>query len=233
MKILRDLFLQHKQRLSMYATLGAATFFSVILIRIRLSENDGTHYSYLFLIRNLLLAWIPLVIAIITELLIRSRKTFLMLFPVGCLIWLIYLPNAPYLLTDFQHLRLFSGSPKIWFDVIMVVWTAITGLFLGLLSLYIMHGLVKRYSGGRAGWGFVCTAALLSSAGVYIGRFLRFSSWSIVLTPAVLVNDLANEMSSSGSRILEFVILYTLFFVFIYITFVVFGRLSEEDSRVE
>jgi uncharacterized membrane protein len=231
MKTLHEYFLNHLYRLALVAMLAIVTLFSIVLVRVRLSENDGTHYSYLFLIRNLLLAWIPLLVALITESLIRTRRIFYFIFPLGCLIWLICLPNAPYLLTDFQHLRLYSGSPKIWFDVIMVIWVAFTGLFLGLVSLYVMHRLVKRQFGRTVGWAFVCTAALLSSVGIYIGRFLRFSSWNILLTPSALADDLLKEIVDSGSRILGFVSLYTLFFVFIYITFYVFGNVLHEDSR--
>jgi uncharacterized membrane protein len=72
---------------------------------------------------------------------------------------------------------------------------------------------------------------LLSSVGIYIGRFLRFSSWNILLTPSALADDLLRETVDSGSRILGFVSLYTLFFVFIYITFYVFGNVLHEDSR--
>ena len=228
---LRNYLLHHKYRLALVAVLALVTLFSILLVRVRLSENDGTHYSYLFLIRNLLLAWIPLLVALVTEGLMRSRRLFYFIFPLGCLIWLVCLPNAPYLLTDFQHLRLFSGSPVIWFDVVMVIWVAFTGLFLGLVSLQVMHGLVRRQFGRTIGWVFVCTAAVLSSVGIYIGRFLRFSSWNILLTPSALAYDLLQEAGSSGSRILGFVFLYALFFVFIYITFYIFGNVLREDSR--
>jgi uncharacterized membrane protein len=230
MKTLHAYFLHHKYRLSLVAMLAVVTLFSIILVRVRLSENDGTHYSYLFLIRNLLLAWVPLLVALITDGLIRSRRLFYFIFLPGSLIWLVFLPNAPYLLTDFQHLRLYSDSPKIWFDVIMVIWVAFTGLFLGLVSLSIMHGLVKRRLGQPAGWVFVFTAALLSSVGIYIGRFLRFGSWNILLTPLTLAADLQQQVADFGSRLIGFVSLYTLFFVFIYITFYLFGNGMQKDT---
>jgi uncharacterized membrane protein len=219
----------HKYKLALVALLCVATLICFILVRVRLSVNDGTHYSYLFLIRNLFLAWIPLLVALITESLSPSRKGFRLIFPLGILIWLIFLPNAPYLLTDFQHLRLFSDSPNLWFDVIMVVWCAITGLFLGLVSLYVMHRLARREWGGVMGWVFVFTSALLSSGGVYIGRFLRFPSWGILLNPSALANDLVQQVNTSGSRTLGFVSLYTLFFVFTYIAFYFFGNVLQQD----
>jgi uncharacterized membrane protein len=231
MKTLQAYLQDHKYRLAMVALLVAATLLSFILVRVRVSENDGTHYSYLFLIRNLFLAWIPLLVALITESLGLSHKVFRVIFPLGCLIWLIFLPNAPYLLTDFQHLRLFSDSPNLWFDVIMVVWCAITGLFLGLVSLYVMHRLARREWGRMAGWIFVFTAALLSSGGVYIGRFLRFKSWDVLQNPSGLIIDLLQQATTLGSRTLGFVSLYTLFFVFIYIAFYVFGYVMLGDSR--
>jgi uncharacterized membrane protein len=67
-----------------------------------------------------------------------SGRSFRIAFRLACLPWLEFTPNAPYLLTDFQHLRLYSDSPQIWFDVFLVICFAFTGLFLGLLSFYLI-----------------------------------------------------------------------------------------------
>ncbi len=222
---------RHKYRLAMYALLGAATVFCLILVRVRLSENDGTHYSYLFLVKNLTLAWIPFLIALVTRSLALPRRVFRFILPVGCVIWLIFFPNAPYLLTDFQHLRLFSDSPQLWFDVIMVTWFALTGLFLGLVSLFVMHGLVRRELGPVAGWAFVFFAALLSSAGIFAGRFVRINSWDILRNPVGWGRDLVLRAGDSGSRAFGFISLYTFFLLFIYVMFHIFGNLLQEESH--
>ena len=60
--------------------------------------------------------------------------------------WLLFFPNAPYILTDFIHLRPRTGVP-LWYDLILVVTYALTGMFLGLVSLYLMQSLVRRAFG--------------------------------------------------------------------------------------
>lgn len=231
MKTLRVYLLRHKYRLALYALVSAASLFCLVLVRLRLSENDGTHYTYYFIIRDLFLAWIPVLIALLAYGLVLPRKVLYAVIPLSVVIWLIFFPNALYLLTSFQHLRLYSDSPQIWFDVILVIWFAFTGLLLGLVSLHLMHRLVKRGFGRTAGWIFVCAAALLSSAGVYAGRFIRLNSWDIFNDPSGLFSRLVDQVSRSASRAAGFVSLYALFFIFMYITFYVFGNLLYEDTQ--
>jgi len=230
MKTLRDYFLRHKFRLAVYALLEGATIFCMILVRVRFSEDPATRSTYAFLIQNLLLAWIPFVIALIAHSLVLPRKLVYVILPICCLIWLVFFPNAPYLLTDFHHLRLYSDNPSIWFDVIMVIWFVFTGLILGLVSLYLMHRLVQRGFGKIVGWMFVIAAALLSSAGIYVGRFLRLRSWEIFLYPSQLTRALLKQRATVANPI-EYVALYALFIVFIYVTFYIFGNLLQEDAR--
>ena len=181
--------------------------------------------------RNLYLAWTPFLIAQVTYHFKLTRKILRLILPFICLIWLVFFPNAPYLLTDFQHIRLYSDSPKIWFDVNLLVWFAFTALFLGLISLYLMHRVIQREFGHIVGWGFVFVAGLSSSAGIYIGRFLRFNSWYIFQNPVRLVHDLLNQSRDPNAVPITFVYLYMLFLIFIYILFYVFGNLLREDSQ--
>jgi uncharacterized membrane protein len=231
MKALHDYYIYHKSRLAIYAMLGAATIFCMVLARVRFSEDADNRYDYLFLVRNLFLAWIPVLIALITQGVQTSRRTFFVILPFTCLIWLVFFPNAPYLLTDFQHLRLYHDSPKLWFDVILVIWFAFTGLFLGLVSLYVMQRLVRITFGSTAAWLFVLAAALLSSSGIYIGRFFRLTSWEVLRNPIQFGGDLLEQVRNSGSSSPAFVGLYTLFLLFVYLMIPVFGSLRREDGQ--
>jgi uncharacterized membrane protein len=230
MKTLRDYFLHHKFRLAVFALLDGATIICMILVRVRFSEDPATRSSYAFLIQNLFLAWVPFVIALIANSFVLSRKLTYIVLPICCLIWLVFFPNAPYLLTDFQHLRLYSDNPSIWFDVIMVIWFVFTGLILGLVSLYLMHRLVQQGFGKIACWMFVIAAALLSSAGIYVGRFLRLRSWEVFLYPSQLASALLQQRATVVNPI-EYISLYTLFIVFIYLLIYTFGNLLQEDAR--
>jgi len=135
-------------------------------------------------------------------------------------------------MTDFLHLRLFNGSPKIWFDVVLVIWFAFTGLFLGFTSLFLMHRVVQREFGPLFGWALVIIAVPLSSVGIYIGRYLRFNSWDVLQNPTDLVSSLINQPRDANSvSIVIFVFLHTMFFIFIYTFLYVFGYLMREDLR--
>jgi hypothetical protein len=103
---------------------------------------------------------------------------FSQLVPVGG----SFFPNAPYLLTDFNHLQYRPPIP-LWFDILLLATFAWTGLFLAVASLRAMQSLVKEYVGGLGSWAFVVIAASLSSLGVYLGRFLRLNSWDLLLQP--------------------------------------------------
>lgn len=230
MKTFREYYFHHKFRLAVFALLEGATIICMILVRVRFSEDIATRSSYAFLIQNLFLAWIPFVIALVAHSLVLSRRLTNIILPICCLIWLLFFPNAPYLLTDFQHLRLYSDNPNIWFDVIMVIWFVFTGLILGLVSLYLMHRLVQHGFGKIAGWIFVIAAALLSSAGIYVGRFLRLRSWEIFLYPSQFMRELLQQRATIANPI-NFITLYSLFIVFIYLMIYTFGNQLQEDAR--
>lgn len=145
--------------------------------------------TFVFLLWNLFLAWLPVLFAGVAE---RSRQT-----PVGVgfgLLWLLFLPNAPYLVTDLMHLRPFPAIP-LWYDALMLFTFALTGLLLGLHSLAMMQNLVSGRYGDTIGWLFALLTMSLSSFGVYIGRFLRWNSWDLLANPVSLLSDVAQHLS--------------------------------------
>src|SRR5262249_14333162 len=88
---------------------------------------------FIFFNWNLFLAFIPWAVSslIILNPKLRSNKLALLsLFTV----WLLFFPNAPYILTDLFHLRL-RGSAPIWFDLGVILAFAWTGLTFGFISL--------------------------------------------------------------------------------------------------
>jgi uncharacterized membrane protein len=103
------------------------------------------------------------------------RRTILSIGGAG---WLFFLPNASYLITEFVHILLI---PLV---------AALTGLFLFSASLNIAHSLLKRSCGSLQAWSLVLLVLLLSSFGVYIGRFIRWNSWDVLLRPGTLAKDI-------------------------------------------
>ncbi len=147
------------------------------------------NWAHVGLLWNLFLAWIPMLSALAAYNLARSGMRRVWLFVVPCLaVWLLFLPNAPYLLTDILHLRLRDIVP-LWYDLILLVAFAWTGAFLGMVSLYLMQSLVQRRAGALAGWLFTVTAIGLCGFGVYLGRFVRWNSWDVLTSPRAILFD--------------------------------------------
>lgn len=157
--------------------------------------NDSLEFGYF--IWNLSLAWIPLGLALWLEKTLRVRlwSSWPALALTG--LWLLFLPNSFYVISDFVHL---TEVPRvdIVFDVAMFASFGINGLMLGYLSLFIIHNqLTKRISLRAA--GFLVGATLLASSfAIYIGRDLRWNTWDILVNPASLLFDISDRLINFG-----------------------------------
>jgi uncharacterized membrane protein len=219
-------FAHNKYRLMMFFLLAGATILSVAIWRVR-SEYSGTvHYA--FLVWNLFLAWIPFIIAYFTYTLTLKRRWIFIIIPIAAFFWMIFFPNAPYILTDFQHLAGPWRDLPTWYDVMMLIWFAFTGLLLGMVSLFLMQEIVRREFGRWIGWGFVLLVAGLSSTGIYMGRFLRWNSWDIILNPSELARYTIQGAQNPSLQSIGFTGLFAAFFLFLYITLYTFGHLLLE-----
>ncbi len=190
--------------------------------------------SYAYLIWNLLLAWVPFVYAFIAYRLHFSRKhPALVWFGVlGCtLIWLLFLPNAPYLLTDLMHLRVVDNS-LYWYDLLMLLWYAWTGFLLGVASLYMMQQVVTAAFGQIVGWLFAVVTLSLASYGVYLGRFLRWNSWDVLSHPWTLFRDIYLQFRHpiANFQAHAFWLILAFFLIFVYVTLVTLGPLQGERA---
>jgi uncharacterized membrane protein len=226
-----DYFAHNKYRLTMFALLAGATIFSVLIWRVRL-EISGSG-NYFFLIWNLFLAWIPFLISYFTYTAKLTRRQSYIIIPIAAFFWLIFFPNAPYILTDLQHLAGTWRDVPVWYDVMLLIWFAFTGLLLGMVSLFLMQEIIRREFGRWVGWGFVAGVAILSSAGVYVGRFLRWNSWDIFSNPAGMAQYTIQSAQDPSLQSIGFTSLFAAFFLFLYITLYTFGHLLLERQKSE
>lgn len=224
---------QHKYKLFIFGLLIAASVISVLLAKARISFSDTDDYS--ILIWNLGLAWIPFVFASIAYGFSWSRKSLYLVVPVCALIWLVFFPNAPYILTDFQHLSTNVDNAPLWYDVLMLIWFAWTGLLLGVVSLYFMQEIVTRTFGRTTGWLFAIFVTILSSIGIFLGRFYQWNSWDILGDPMPIANNVWGWLSYpfANLRVYGFTLLFTLLFLFVYLAFHAFGRVMQERQPRE
>jgi uncharacterized membrane protein len=142
--------------------------------------------QYRFLVWNLFLAWVPYGCSLIAIKLDRAapadRSRDRSLKAIVWVTWLAMFPNAPYIITDFVHLWQIRPL-NWWYDLGMMLTFALAGCFLGIVSLRIMHDLVRPRVGAVGGWLFVTIVAALSGFGIYLGRFARLNSWDLLARP--------------------------------------------------
>jgi uncharacterized membrane protein len=164
---------------------GIASGIFLLFVRIIISRE----ITYLFLVWNLFLACVPFFISSF----IKTRSEYHTLKTrsfVAVFVWLVFFPNAPYILTDFFHLYERSHVP-LWLDLLVISFFAWNGLLIGFLSLKDMQQIISKKWGIKTGWLFALSVLILGSFGVYIGRYLRYNSWDIILNPFFLMNDMA------------------------------------------
>lgn len=229
MKTLYQNIQPYKFRLTLVALLSIETLFAILFFRLRTLLSGSEEYA--FLIWNIILAWIPLVMAYAANSFSWNRKTILFVMPFAAGLWLLFFPNAPYILTDLLHL----GYPKeyipLWFDVLLILWFSWTGLSLGIVSLFMMQDIVRREFGRIAGWFFVGTVGVLASLGIYIGRFLRWNSWDVILNPQGKLQEFIYYATHPSLQSIIFITIFATLFIFIYITVYTFGLLLQEQTQ--
>jgi uncharacterized membrane protein len=170
---------------------------SAVLVINRVLSSDS--YRYMFLLWNMLLAAVPVLIAI--WLVGRIRKYgWLQPRQIGLtILWLAFLPNSFYLLTDFIHLRQ-TFEADILYDITMLTSFLINGLILGYISLVLVHReLVKRLTPTRA-FSLILMIVLAASFAVYLGRFTRWNTWDLLLQPAGLLFDVSDRFVNPGAH---------------------------------
>jgi len=166
---------------------AALSLWCVLLVVLRVGRS-GT-VSYVFLVWNLWLAWIPWLAGQAFR--SASRRRVPAARQLGWLaLWILFLPNAPYITTDLLHLTPRPWVP-LWYDLALLLSCAGTGLLLGYLSLLDVQGAVEERFGRVKGWAVAAGSLFLSGFGIYLGRFLRWNSWDVLADPAGLVHDIA------------------------------------------
>lgn len=173
-------------RLTMKHWLFISCCFSCIMVLARVVITNEV--TYLFMIWNLFLAFIPFAIAewLYNHIaVIESRwKRILVL-----LSWLLFVPNAFYLITDLFHLDEFQSAPK-WFDLLMLFSFAWNGLLLGIISVRKIELIVTTVYGKVIPVVFLFGVMWLNSLGIFIGRYLRYNTWDIITQPLSLFGEM-------------------------------------------
>lgn len=197
-----------------FALVGARIFYS------------GTS-MYLFLIWNLFLGVIPYLLSkCILGLYDSGSKWSSLILTIPCI---LFLPNAPYIVTDLFHLRMRSGVP-IWFDCVMIFSFALAGLVLFYRSLENLEQVSRQVMTRRIAWLSSTIIIFASAFGMYLGRYLRFNSWDIVSDPFYLISEIAQRFISpfEHTQAWGMTMVYGLFLSLVYFFIVPSRQLSHE-----
>lgn len=163
------------------------TLFSLSLISFK-RELFPSSPPRFFLFNNLILATLPLLFSLFASYFHKKPKSqkilslYFFLFP----LWLIFLPNSLYLFTDLVHLSFFQEfrfnilepfSFIYWLDLLIFINFGLLGFYIGLVSIYIWHKILRDYSDALSRITLLSITFLLVGVGVYLGRFIRLFSW--------------------------------------------------------
>jgi uncharacterized membrane protein len=206
------------ERIVVLVGLGGA---SALCLGLEFAREHRYATDFRFLVWNLILAWVPLVLALVVYDGYRRNGSLLWLTPFLAL-WLIFLPNAPYIVTDFVHLDASSRAP-LWFDGVELSAFAWTGMLLGFVSLYLVHAVLRHRFGALAGWVVVLSVLGLASVGVYLGRVKRWNSWELITQPGAKLGQVHAHLAdpSSFAKAASVTVVVTLLLAAAYLVFYV------------
>lgn len=189
---MRDRLIHSRQQWAalLALALASALCFGLVGVRAIYLNQDPRHVIFTAFLWNLFLAWIPLAAALPVYALRHGLRSRWPAISICFVLWFLFFPNAPYIVTDLQHLHVRPGVP-LWYDVITSMAFALTGLFLGYLSLYLIQEVARVWWGRAASWIFTLCMLGVSSFGIYLGRFVRWNSWDVLTDPVGIVTGAA------------------------------------------
>lgn len=171
----------HKKSLPWGMFLLAITPVLMSVARLQIA-NTG---AYLWMNWNLFLAFLPLLFASQY----RNKHTSRLVKGLWFILWLGFLPNAPYMITDFIHLADVGPHSLLWYDAFMIFGFAWVGMLSWLISVKWMYKELNYKS-------FIPIVSLLTAFGVYLGRYIRFNTWDLITKPLEVINRIGDQLIS-------------------------------------
>ncbi|MBS3916046.1 MAG: DUF1361 domain-containing protein [Bacteroidetes bacterium] len=147
--------------------------------------------AYFFLWYNLFLGSISLIIShyiLKHDSWVNNHFKFISL----SVLWLLFLPNAPYITTDLLHVS-DSQHRFVWFDILMIFSFAVCGMYFGLVSVKQMADIILQKTNPFLQHLFISLSLFASAFGVYLGRYHRYNSWDLIHHPNVLIQDITER----------------------------------------
>lgn len=197
------------RNITMSLVLMAVPAIILTLVRPLISNSN----SYIYMNWNLFLGLLPLVFAVLFSKKIGGRY----LLVVWLILWLVFLPNAPYMITDFIHIADVGPKNILWIDSIMLFGFAWVGMISWLESVSIMYNTIRTRS-------FIPIVSLLTAVGLYLGRYIRFNTWDLLTRPQEIMNTVFDVFLNPLNHD-PFLLFTTIFWVFLMLSYVGYSHL--------
>ena len=190
--------MKHSGSKAQIQVLQGLLVFSGVSIGLFVARVVGAgNMRFWFLVWNLFLAWIPLVCAAALHVWLKRNRWASWQGIVLSTLWLGFLPNAFYLISDFIHLR-DTGEVGRLFDAVMLMSFAFSGVLLGFVAIYIVQLQLRRRLSAQRSWVMVGIVLLLCSFAIYMGRFLAWNSWDVIANPGGILFDVSDRVINPG-----------------------------------
>ncbi|MED4604328.1 DUF1361 domain-containing protein [Paenibacillus validus] len=186
-----------------FAGLALLSVVCVVVYALLRLLKQNTYYD--FLIWNLFLAWIPYVLSSVAAIL-HERFTSvprLALTVIG-IVWILFLPNAPYIVTDMIHLTILKSNYtaeghlglgfSYWNDFMVIMLFAWNGLLLGAVSMHQWHAILRVRTSSQVSWVCAALVSFLSAYGILLGREYRLNSWDLLTNPASIGRSVVDSL---------------------------------------
>lgn len=201
---------QKKQRNPrlLIGSIVAVAALPAVLLGIRMIATDSSRYVFLYW--NLILAAAAPLLAWWLVYRLRLHKWNEPEQVVLTFLWLIFLPNSFYIITDFIHLRETYEAP-LMYDIALIMSFVMSGLIFGYTSVFMLHRELMKRLDLRYVWMVVSGVFLLVSFAIYLGRFSRWNTWDVLLAPAGLLFDVSERVVNPAAHLETYISTLTVF----------------------
>jgi uncharacterized membrane protein len=172
-----------------------AVSFGLFFIRVLGAES----FRFWFLFWNLALAWVPLLFAYLLKQGLRERPWTSWQNLTLTALWLGFLPNSFYIVSDLIHVHL-TGEINILFDVVLMFSCIFNGYVFGYMSVYLVHKELLKRIPTRDAHAIIGMVFLLCGFAIYLGRYLRWNTWDILLHPIGLLFDISDRFLNPAAH---------------------------------
>ena len=185
---------------------------------------------HLFICWNIFLAWIPYMLSnFFAEVKQKAKWKQLFLFAS----WLLFFPNALYIVTDLIHIDDNNDIP-VWYDAVLLFASSFIGIMMAFVSLQKVEFFLKCVFSKRVVAALVPFILFVASFGVYLGRFERWNSWDVIKDPMALGLNIINNFTSpiDNYRTWAITILFTAIYSLLYFFLKILPQAFGEEKKV-